>query len=135
MSKKKDRISIEQILFNEPREIEVEGYGTILVRDPTKGDRIEAKKEAQEHPLWDQLPNEEKELLVLDRLILRIIVDPVIPKNVYFDGRESAIRDVIDSVILDYTKRLRELADKRKKTITDFLELMKARNLEITSTS
>ena len=125
MVSKKKRITIEQLLFNEPREIEVEGYGTVLVRDPTKNDRIEAKKEAKEYPLWDQLSPEEQNLLVLDRTILRIIVEPELPKNIYFEARESAIRDVIDSVILDYTKRLRTLADKRKRTIKDFLELMK----------
>jgi len=125
MTKKKERITLEQIMLNAPREIEVEGYGTILVRDPTKQDRIDARKEASSNPIWEQLTDEEKNLETLDRLMFRIIVEPKIAPEDYLGARETAIRDILDSVILDYTKRLRELSDKRKRTLKSFLDLMK----------
>jgi len=125
MSNKKKRITLEQIILNKPREIEVEGYGTILVRDPTKKDRIEAREEASKHPLWDTLKEEEQNIEVLDRLMYRIIVEPKLTEKEYFEAKETAIRDIIDSVILDYTKRLKDLSDKRKRTLKYFLDLMK----------
>jgi len=132
MTKKKERITLEQIMLNAPREIEVEGYGTILVKDPTKQDRIDARKEASSNPIWDQLTAEEKNLETLDRLMFRIIVEPKLNSNNYLQARETVIRDILDSVILDYTKRLRSLSDKRKRTLKDFLELMKVSNLGTT---
>jgi len=122
---KKERIKLTEIMFNEPREIEVEGYGTILVRDPTRKDRIDARKEASNHPLWDTLTEEEKNLETLDRLMYRIIVEPKLTEEQYYGARETVIRDIIDSVIVDYTKRLKDLTDKRKKTLKYFLGLMK----------
>ena len=112
-------------MLNEPRVIEIEGYGTVKVRDPTKGDRIQAKQEAMESPVWDSLSLEEQELDVLYRTMIMCVVEPKITKEMYLEGKESAIRDIIDSVLLDYSQRLREISDKRKRTMKGFLEAMK----------
>ena len=129
MVKTKQRITLEEIMLNAPREVEVEGYNsTVLVRDPTKRDRIDARNEAMKSSLWEDLTEEQRTLDILDRVVFRTIVEPEITEETYLNAREGIIRDIIDSVLVDYTKRLRAISDKRQRTLKDFLELMKVKN-------
>ena len=127
--KNKTKITLEQIMLNQPREVEVEGYGVVMVRDPTKEDRIVARQEAMESPVWDSLSTDVQDMQVMHRVMVKIVVEPEITNATFLAGKETVIRDIIDSVLLDYTKRLRSITDKRSKTIKGFLDLMQAKNL------
>ena len=116
-------------MLNQPREVEVEGYGVVMVRDPTKEDRIVARQEAMESPVWDSLSTDVQDMQVMHRVMVKIVVEPEITNATFLAGKETVIRDIIDSVLLDYTKRLRSITDKRSKTIKGFLDLMQAKNL------
>ena len=76
----KKRITLKQLLENEPVEIEVKGFGTILVREPTMQDRIEARAEAMKLPGWDKMDPLERETEVTMRTIAKAIVEPKIER-------------------------------------------------------
>jgi len=116
-----DRITLEELIKNEPRELEVPDVGTVLVRDPTEEDRIEARKLAKKHPLWEELDPTQKDNLELSLLVLRIVVDPKIPPDQMYKCSSVKLGAIIDVVAAEITGRTRRLADKRRPMVDAFL--------------
>jgi hypothetical protein len=121
----KKYIRLEDILLNEPRDLEIPGIGVVKIRDPTVGDRIEAKRAAMEHPLWDKMTEEERGSEIQRQLALRMLVEPKITKEQYLQANDPLLFTILDTVIIDYVMRLKALSDKRQKILKDFLEVMK----------
>jgi len=128
-SKSKYRIKLEDVLFNEPWEVEVPGVGTVLVRDPTERDRIEARKIARKHPLWDELSEVQKSAEVQRHLARIMLVDPKISEEDYFKANSKIMDAILDTVSMVYVKKVNELTRKRQELIRDFLEVLKEGNL------
>ena len=128
-SKSKYRIKLEDVLFNEPWEVEVPGVGTVLVRDPTERDRIEARKAARKHPLWDELNDVEKSAEIQKHLARIMLVDPKISEEDYFRANSNVMNAILDTVSMVYVKKVNELTKKRQELIRDFLEALKEGNL------
>ena len=127
--KSKYRIKLEDVLFNEPWEVEVPGVGTVLVRDPTERDRIEARKIARKHPLWDELSEVQKSAEVQRHLARIMLVDPKISEEDYFKANSKIMDAILDTVSMVYVKKVNELTRKRQELIRDFLEVLKEGNL------
>jgi len=121
MSKDKKLIKIEEIMSNLPREIPIKGIGTVLIRDPTKRDRIEARLESSKMDTWDQLDNLEKSIEIQNRVALKMIVEPKITEEEYLNAPDSTISRIIEIVTLEYSKRVAELGEERKKQLANFL--------------
>jgi hypothetical protein len=122
-------LSLKDILNNESRELPIEGIGTVKVRFPTVKDRIDSREEAKKDSRWLELTDPEKNSLVLDLLALKMIVEPKISLENYYDANNVLLSNIINAVIIDYTTRFQALQDKRKKEIQTFLDLMKESNL------
>jgi len=110
----KKRITLKQLLENEPEEIEVEGFGTILVREPTMQDRVEARAEAMKLPGWDKMDPLERETEIVMRTIARAIVEPKIEN---FKDIPMKKWIAIYSAILDWMGKPEETSRK----VEDFL--------------
>ena len=128
-SKSKYRIKLEDVLFNEPWEVEVPGVGTVLVRDPTERDRIEARKAARKHPLWNELSEVEKSAEIQRHLARLMLVEPKVSEEDYFKANSKIMDAILDTVSMEYMKKVSELTRKRQELIKDFLRLLKERNL------
>ena len=114
-------IKIEEIISNQPRTLEVKGLGKIKVRDPTKRDRMEATNEAIKMSNWEQLTELEKSVEIQNRVSLKMIIEPKITEEQYLNSSDIKINKVIESISLDYTKRIVEINKDRKRIIQDFL--------------
>ena len=121
-------LSLEEILDNSPRELEVHGIGTIMVRDPTTRDRIDARNTAKKDPRWSEMKDDEKNALVLDFMAMSIIVEPKITSNDYYTANSIRLMNILNAVVIDYTNRYTELQDKRKAEIDAFLKRLKESN-------
>jgi len=121
----KKYITLEEILYNEARDLEIPGVGVVKVKDPTVLDRIEAKKAAMKHPLWDKMSEDEQGSEIQRQLALRMLVEPKITQEQYLQANDPLMFTILDTVIIDYVMRLKALTDKRKKILQDFLDLMK----------
>jgi len=127
--KSKYRVKLEDVLFNEPWEVEVPGVGTVLVRDPTERDRIEARKAARKHPLWDELNEVQKSAEIQKHLARIMLVEPKISEEDYFNANSKILDAILDTVSMVYMKKINELTKKRQELIRDFLEVLKEGNL------
>lgn len=121
-------LSLNEIMSNDPRELEVTGFGTVKVRDPTVDDKIKAREEAKKDSRWAELNEAEKNALILDLLSLKLIVDPKISVENYYTANSVKLSNIISSVIMDYTVRHKKMQDKRQKEIDIFLEAVKESN-------
>jgi len=121
----KEIVSLKELLDNPTYELEVKGVGFVKVRDPTKGDRIEAKEDAKKLPDWDKLSPMEQAIEIQRRVALKMLVEPKLSEEDYFKAPESKIENIIDAIIIYYTTKFRELTDKRKEEIQHFLDLLK----------
>ena len=128
-------LTLNEILDNSPRELDVKGIGIIKVRDPTTKDRIDAKEEAKKDSRWEELSIPEQDALVLDFMALRMIVEPKITIEDYYKANSVTLMNIVNAVIIDYTNRYTILQDKRKKEINDFLDRMKDSKLGSSTTS
>ena len=114
MKQVKRRITLKQLLENEPVEIEVPGFGTILVREPTMKDRIEARAEAMKLPGWEKMDPLERETEIVMRTIVRAIVEPKIDS---FKDIPMKKWLAIYSAILDWMGK----AEETDRQVEDFL--------------
>jgi len=121
----KTRITLDQIMNNEPYEIEVPPYGTILVRDPTRKDKLEARKEAMKSPYWESMDKATQDDDIAYRVAIKCVIEPEITVEQYLNAPEPKIITILDSVLLEYGKRLKSIIEKRSKIVKDFLSLMK----------
>ena len=119
--KDKERITIEEIMSNVSREIVISRIGTVLIRDPTKRDRIESRLEASKMETWNQLDELEKSIEIQNRVALKMIVEPKITEEDYLNAPDSTISKIIEVVSLEYSKRVAELGKERKKQLVNFL--------------
>jgi len=118
---KKRLITIEEIMTNQPWEIYIKNIGKVLARDPTKGNRIEARLEASKMKIWDQLSDIDKTLEIQNRVALKMLVEPKIGEEQYLNAPDSKITRIIDAVSLEYSKRIAKLGEERKKQLASFL--------------
>jgi len=106
---KKKMVTIEEILYNEPREIEIPGWGIVKVRDPKVKDRREAYRKASEHPAWDRMSMLERASEIARWLALLTIVEPKIDEETYLEANELKIIRLLDKVAEECGKRIKEL--------------------------
>ena len=118
----KKRITLKQLLENEPVELEVKGYGTILVREPTLKDRIEAREEAMKLPEWEKMNPIERETEIIMRTIVKAIVEPKIEDFTQIPLKKWI---AIYEAILTWLGRPEE----RARMVNDFLPQKKEENL------
>ena len=128
------KITLKQLLENEPVEIEVPGVGKVLVREPTRKDRIEAREEVSKLPYYDKLSDSDRLVEIQERLVVKTIV-----KIKYEDSEEwvdfsweqyekmplSMSQSIYDVVSAFHVSRMLALYKKREKTMQDFLQQMK----------
>jgi len=124
MSKKKI-LSINEILDNPVRELDVPGIGKVIIRDPTVEDRIEANKEASKHPNWKDMNEVDQRIEVQKYVSLRMLVEPNISIEDYKKANDLTILTILDTIAMDYGRKLKKLTDKRKGVIDSFLQEMK----------
>ena len=132
--KLKRRITLEDILFNEPYEVEIPGYGTVLVRDPTEMDKIEARKAAMKHPLWEQMTEAERDAEFQKQLARVRLVEPKVSLEDYYNANPKLLA-ILDVLAMQYFKRMKELTSKYQNAIKDFLEVMKEERQESSMSS
>ena len=128
MSKESKILTLSEILNNTPRELNIAGIGTITVKDPTTQDRIDSREDAKKDARWNELQEAEKSALVLDFMAIKMIVEPKITIEDYYKANSVTLINILNAVIMDYTKRFSELQDKRKKEINAFLDQVKESN-------
>jgi len=122
---KTPKVTLEELLYNEPRELFVEDIGVVKVRDPTPKDRMTARKLIKEHPLYDSMTQEEKDALQGTYLMLLIIEEPKIPIDQYEKCNEYKLQKILNVVGADYVKRTRTIIDEGRKLMKGFLEVQK----------
>ena len=121
-------ISIEQIIDNPIRVLDIPGLGLIKIKDPTIGDRLEATKEAQKNPNWKNMDERERGAEVIKLTSLLMLVEPKISFKEYYKANDLTMITVLDTIAMDYGKRIKKLTDKRKRVVDSFLEEMKKEN-------
>jgi len=124
---KKPYITLGQLIDNEPFDVEIPGMGLAKIRYPTRGATIEAEKEVREEysDVWNQLTDTERVNLITERLMLKILVHPKIPKEKLKNCKDAEIAYLLDNIAMYIGKPLKELLDKRSQVMGDFLELGK----------
>lgn len=125
MSKEKKVLSIEDILSNPIRELNIPGLGIVKIKDPTIEDRLEATKEAQKNPNWKNMDERERGAEIIKLTALRMLVEPKITFEQYKEANDLTMLTILDTIAMDYGKRLKELTDKRKRVVDSFLQEMK----------
>jgi hypothetical protein len=121
-----NKISLKELLDNEPRELYIEDLDlTIKVRDPTTEDKITARTEAKKLPLWNEMSDLEKATEISTRLALKMIVEPKITYEEYKKCPSPKIDTIIETVLLEWNKRVTMYTDKTRKAMRDFLEQRK----------
>lgn len=122
-------IKIEELLNNEPRELYIESLDAkVKVRDPTTEDKINVRKEARSHPLWDEMNEMEKADEISKRLALKIIVEPEITYEDYKKCTSPKIDALIEAVLLDWDKRVTKFTEKTRKELRSFLRQMREKS-------
>ncbi|RLC82994.1 MAG: hypothetical protein DRI61_00675 [Chloroflexi bacterium] len=119
------RITLKQLLENSPEEIEIPGYGPVLVRFPTIRERLEVKDDLKKLPGYKNLSEEERSLEEARLLALKMLVDPKIKLEDYLEAPDASMLIILDTVSMWYTLKLKALNDKRKSLIDHFLQQMK----------
>jgi len=114
-------VILDRLIKNEPVEIEIPGIGTIRVRAPTIGDQIEAFKKAIKLEIWNSLDLADKADYINAFLVERTI-DLPIGKN-WKNLKLAEWRAIVEVVTAWRAKIERELADKRRNLIRNFLGL------------
>jgi len=128
-------ISLNDILDNPSRVLEVKGIGNIMVRDPTTKDRLEARDQAKKDPRWESMSQEERLGLIQDLIAIKMMVEPKVTIDDYYNANSVKLMNIIDAIVIDYTKRFQSLTKKREKEIRDFLELLREGNPGSSTTS
>jgi len=125
VTKEKKLVTIEDIIDRRIHEVEVPGYGVVKYRDPTMGERLDAVKEAKEDPRWEYLDEAQRLSLISDFVVLKMLVEPKITKEQYYNASVIALGNIMDAVWTDYNIRYMKIREKRLKQIKDFLKLTK----------
>ena len=120
MSKK---LSLDEILNNTPEELNIEGYGIVLVKAPTNIEKLDAKREAKR--LTEGL-SEDDMLTEYSRILAsKMLVEPKISIKDYMESNDATLSIILDTVSLWYTAKITELNDPRKEQINSFLQIIK----------
>ena len=126
---KKKMVDPETVYLREPWEVEVPGVGTVLARDPSEGDKIEARKAARKHPLWDELTDAERAAEYQKHLARIMLVDPKFSEEDYYKANSVKLEAILDCVSMEYHRRVHELTKLRESKIRDFLGRLKEGSL------
>jgi len=108
----KKLVTVEQILFNEPYELQIEGWGIVKVRDPKVKDRREAYKLASQHPCWEQMSDLEKAVETTRFLMIKCLVEPKITPEQYLEANEIKIAFLLDKIADEMSKRMENITRK-----------------------
>ena len=123
----KETISLDLLINNSPIELDVPGVGLVKYRMPTREDRLEAEKQAKNHPSWKIMEDIDKISERTICLVLQILEEPKITYEEFKKAREDRMEAITQVVSIDLVKRTEALRDKRSNIVNDFLELMKGR--------
>lgn len=129
------RLTLDKLLFNNPEEIDIPGVGRVLVREPTRGEKIMARVDATKLPYYDKLTELEQTEEQTMRLIPSCFVEPKMTYDEFLNMPQSVQMAVYDMVTMWLATRTARLSDKRKQYLKDFLQQMKGLNLETSSRS
>jgi len=129
------RISKDEILYNDPFELKLPDGTVVKIRYPTIKDRREVLKEIQDDPVLSNLPPKEKELEIMNRLVLRMLVEPKITVEEYLNAPDFKIVNLIDMIWMQYTKKILDIMKKKRRLFANFLEQMKEEKLLPSTTS
>jgi hypothetical protein len=121
MVEKKDiKLTLKQLIDNEPVPINIPELGTFYVREPTRGDRIEARAEAMKQiQEWDKLSALEQMDEVTARVIVKCIVEPKITYEEFLKLPTRIEGLIIEQVSSFLTERTKIISN--PKAMTDFL--------------
>ena len=128
MSEDKEFVTLKDLLDNPPRILEITGIGKVKIKDPTTRDRIDAQQEAKQDPRWKDMSEAERNALVFDYLALKMLVEPKVTPESYFNTNSVLLSNIVSAVVMDYTLKFKKLTDLRSKEIKDFLEQTKVDN-------
>lgn len=119
-------IKIEDILDNAPEEFEVPGIGFVKLRLPTTKEKLDARIEVSKTIGYSEMNEVEKKTEFARILALKMIQDPVISIEQYLGSNDVKMSILLDTVSIWYSRKLKELNDKRSKLVKDFLDQMMA---------
>jgi len=122
MEKKKKTFDPDEVLLNEPWELDLGKLGVFKIRLPTRRERIEAVRKTRSLEFYNQLSPEEKILEENCRIALKCIVEPEIPGDILDRGEvvEDKLVMILNRVWGSIQERLREF--QREISSRDFLE-------------
>lgn len=121
----KKTLTLNEILENPIEELEIPGIGFVKARCPTTKDKLDAKNELK---ALGELDDTTK-MIELGRLqALKMLVEPKITLEDYLKCNDALIFNILDTIDIWYTLKLKSYTDKRKAMIKDFLEQVKELN-------
>ena len=129
MSNTKNIITLESLIKEGDNwEVDISGLGTVIVRDPTVGDRLEVEKEIRKLPESDKLSDLERGDEYQRRLARRMLVNPKISEEDFAKANDATMDLLLVSVFYAYALRKKTLNDAKNKVVRDFLEVMRGSN-------
>ena len=125
MTKDINQVILDNILGDTTEDIEVMlSDGKLVhvkVKMPTVRDKLEVKSGLSKIPFYEVLDSTEKMDQEVKLLALKIIKDPIITLEQYYDSTDAKITSILDSVIMWYTNKVKLINDKRKGIVKNFL--------------
>jgi len=123
--KEKSILTLSDIIDNPVKTLKIKGVGIVKIRDPTVKDRLEAKEFLLSLQGYKDMTDMEKGLEEQKLIALKMLVEPKISFEDYKECNEIKILAILDSVAMEYGKKMKILTDKRRREIDTFLSQMK----------
>ena len=121
--KKDITLTLEDILDNGVTKLSIKGLKkSVVVRDPSIRERLQARKEASELPGWDSMDRLERSAEINKLVAVKMLVDPEVSLEDYLNSSDILMFVIIDEVSLYYVTKLNKLTAKRSRDIEAFLE-------------
>jgi hypothetical protein len=118
----KTKLTLKQLIDNEPVPVEIPNIGTFYIREPTRGDRLEARAEAMKQiPDWDKLSPLDQMDEITARVVIKCIVEPKITYEEFLKFPTKIEALIINTISTYLTNRTRELTNPKSDILTDFL--------------
>jgi hypothetical protein len=122
----KNTLTLQDILENPVEILEIPGIGFVKVRCPTTKEKMDAKREAL--TLCEGMDEFEVKEEQTKLLSLKMLVEPKISIEQYQNSNDTKLNVILDTIGIWYTLKIKDLNDKRKELIKNFLEQMKESN-------
>jgi hypothetical protein len=123
---KPKQLTLQEILENPVEFLDIPGIGFVKVKLPTTKDKLEAKRIAIENTKG--FDNNDQRVEISRILALKMLVEPQITLEDYLLTNDVKISIILDTIDIWYNLKYKELNDKRKGLIDNFLKVMRADN-------